>query len=150
MFRRIAFAAVAGLLVAGAAHAADVEVKARNFGKGGMMVFEPALVRIAPGDTVHFIAADKGHNAESVPGMLPDGAKPFAGKLNESVAVTFDQAGVYGVRCHPHYPMGMVALIVVGKPDNEDAAKALPQPGKAAKVFAKLFNTLDSQTTASR
>ena len=105
------------LAAAGQARAADVEVKALNRGSaGGIMVFEPALVRIAPGDTVHFVATDKGHDVEAIPGMLPDGAAPFAGKMGETLAVTFDKPGVYGVRCRPHYPMGMVALIVVGAP----------------------------------
>ena len=30
---------------------------------GAVMVFEPAFVKIAPGDTVKFVATDKGHNA---------------------------------------------------------------------------------------
>ncbi len=30
---------------------------------GGIMVFEPTLVQIEPGDTVKFVAADKGHKA---------------------------------------------------------------------------------------
>ena len=41
-------------------------------------------------------------------------APTFAGKMGEDVAVKFDQAGIYGVKCTPHYGMGMVALIVVG------------------------------------
>ena len=150
MFRTIALAATAVALTFGAAHAADFEVKALNFDKGQMMVLEPSLLRIAPGDTVHFIVQDKGHNFESVPGMLPDGATPIAGKINENLTVTFDKPGVYGIRCHPHYPMGMVGLVVVGTPTNEATAKAAPQIGKAAKVFAGLFEKLDSQTTAAK
>jgi pseudoazurin len=150
MLRLAGFAAALALFAAGAAHAAEFEVKTLNFGKGGMMVLEPALVRIAPGDTVHFVAKDKGHNVESIPEMLPEGATPFTGKLNEDVTVTFDKPGVYGVRCHPHYPMGMVGLVVVGEPTNEDAAKAVKQTGKAATVFAKLFSTLDAEKTAAR
>jgi pseudoazurin len=86
-------------------------VKMLNKGAAGMMVFEPALIKIAPGDTVKFLAADKGHNAESIPGMLPDGATPFTSKMNEEVSVTFDKPGVYGIRCKPHYGLGMVALV---------------------------------------
>lgn len=150
MFRTIALAATVVGLTFGAAHAADFEVKALNFDKGQMMVIEPSLLRIVPGDTVHFIVQDKGHNFETVPGMLPDGAAPINGKMNEDLAVTFDKPGIYGVRCHPHYPMGMVALIVVGQPTNESAAKAAPQVGKAAKVFTGLFEKLDSQSTAAK
>jgi pseudoazurin len=150
MIRTITPATVAVVCSLGVATAADVEVKTLNIGKAGMMVFEPSLVRIAPGDTVHFVATDKGHNVETVPGMLPDGAAPIAGKLNDSVTVTFEQPGVFGVRCHPHYPMGMVALIVVGDPINEEAAKSVAQPGKARTVFAKLFETLDAQKVAAK
>ncbi|HET7124380.1 MAG TPA: plastocyanin/azurin family copper-binding protein, partial [Bradyrhizobium sp.] len=79
--------------VAGAAMAAEVEVKMLNKGAEGMMVFEPALVKIEPGDTVKFAATDKGHNAESIKGMLPADAAPFVGKNGEDVTVTFDKSG---------------------------------------------------------
>ena len=129
MRKVMSLAAFAVLMSASMALAA--EVKMLNKGAEGLMVFQPALVKIEPGDTVKFVASDKSHNAESIKGMLPEGAAPFAGKMNEDVVVTFDKAGVYGVKCMPHYAMGMVALIVVGKPDNLDAAKAAPQSGKA-------------------
>ena len=75
--------------------------------------------------------------------MIPDGAQPFAGKMSEDLTVTFTQPGVYGVKCTPHYALGMVALIVVGEnPVNLDAAKAVPQVGKAKSVFANLFSKL--------
>ena len=54
----------------------------------------------------------------SIKGMLPAEATPFVGKNGEDVAVTFDKPGVYGVKCLPHYGMGMVAMIVVGTPGN--------------------------------
>ena len=119
-----------------------------NKGAEGLMVFEPALVKVEAGDTVKFVASDKSHNAESIKNMLPEGAAPFAGKMNEDVAVTFDKPGVYGVKCMPHYAMGMVALVVVGKPDNLDQAKAIPQTGKAKQVFAALFERLTQQAAA--
>ncbi len=126
--------------------AAEVEIKELNKGtQGGIFVFEPAFVRIAPGDTVHFIPTDKGHDAASIPNMLPDGATPFQGKMSQDVVVTFDKPGVYGVRCVPHYGLGMVALIAVGNPVNEDAAKAVAHPGKAKQIFATLFQQLDTQ-----
>jgi pseudoazurin len=148
MRKVMSLAAFAVLMSASMALAAEVEVKMLNKGAEGLMVFEPALVKIEPGDTVKFVASDKSHNAESIKGMLPEGATPFAGKMNEDVVVTFDKAGVYGVKCMPHHAMGMVALIVVGKPDNLDAAKAAPQSGKAKQVFAALFDRLTQQAAA--
>jgi pseudoazurin len=139
-------AAVAALALAGSAGAAEVEVKMLDKGTEGMMVFEPALVRIEPGDTVKFVATQKGHNAESIKGMLPPDAAPFVGKVNQDIAVTFDKPGVYGVKCLPHYGMGMVALVVVGTPANQDEAKAVAHPGKAKQVFATLFGKLSAQT----
>lgn len=103
------------------------------------MVFQPDFIVAAPGDTITFVPTDKSHDAESIKGMFPDGAEPFKGKMNEQITVTFDKEGVYGVKCTPHYGMGMVALVVVGKPVNLDQAKAVKQTGKAKKVFEQLF-----------
>ena len=151
MRKALLLAAAAMLAMTSVAAAAEIEVKMLNKGSdGGMMVFEPSLVRIAPGDTVKFIASDKGHNAETIKGMLPDGAAAFAGKSGEDVSVTFDAAGVYGVKCLPHYAMGMVAMIVVGAPTNIDQAKAVPQVGKAKQVFATLFEKLEANKAASK
>ena len=144
-------AAAAALVVAGSARAAEVEVKLLNKGSdGAVMVFEPAFVKIAPGDTVKFVSTDKGHNAESIKGMLPEGATPFVGKNNENITVKFEQEGVYGIKCLPHYGMGMVALVAVGKPGNVDQAKAVPQVGKAKQAFAGLFDKLEASKTASK
>ena len=99
-------------------------------GTEGVMVFEPALVKIAPGDTVKFVATNKGHNAETIKGMLPEGAEPFVGKVNQEIAVTFDKPGVYGVKCLPHYAMGMVGLDRgrhAGEPDGSDGRRASRQ-----------------------
>ena len=148
MRRAMLPAAFALLMSASMTLAAEVEVKMLNKGTEGLMVFEPALVKIEPGDTVKFVATDKSHNAETIKNMLPEGAAPFAGKMSEDVAVTFDKSGVYGIKCMPHYAMGMVALVVVGKPDNLDQAKAVPQVGKAKQIFATLFDRLSQQAAA--
>jgi len=141
-------ALVAALGMAGGASAAEVEVKMLNKGADGVMVFEPALVKINPGDTVKFIAADKGHNAEIIDTMMPEGGKSFVGKINEEIAVTFDKPGVYGYKCKPHYGMGMVGLVVVGDADNVEKAKAATHPGKAKQIFSNLFDKLATQTAS--
>jgi pseudoazurin len=132
-------AAVALLSLAGAANAEEHVVQMLNKGEKGSMVFQPAFVRAAPGDTIKFVPTDKSHNAESIKDMIPDGAEPFKGKPSEEIDVTLTKEGVYGVKCAPHYGMGMVALIVVGKPVNLEAAQAVKQIGKAKPVFAELF-----------
>lgn len=112
--------------------AADFEVHMLNKGAAGVMVFEPAGLKIAAGDSVTFIPTDKSHNAEAIKGMIPDGAAEFKGKMNETIKVTFDVPGAYGVKCAPHVGMGMVAAIVVGDPAaNLEAFKAAKLPKKA-------------------
>lgn len=135
-------AALAGLLASGA-HAAEHEVKMLNKGAAGAMVFEPEIVRAAPGDTIRFVPTDKGHNAETVDGMVPDGGEAFKGALGKEIAVTLNAEGVYGVRCKPHYGLGMVMLIAVGEPVNAEAAKAAKSPKKARAKFDALFAELD-------
>jgi pseudoazurin len=132
-------AALAAMTIAGGAQAADHEVQMLNKGDKGAMVFQPDFVQAAPGDTISFIPTDKGHDAESIKGMIPDGAEPFKGKISQPITVTLTTEGVYGVKCTPHYGMGMVALVVVGKPANLEAANAVKHPGKAKKVFAELL-----------
>jgi len=151
MRKYLVMAAFAGAMaMAGGATAAEVEVKMLNRGTEGVMVFEPALIKVEPGDTVKFVATDKGHNAETIKGMLPDGAATFVGKNGEDIVVKFDQAGIYGVKCTPHYGMGMVAMVVVGTPANEEQARAVPQTGKAKQVFAVLFDRFAATKTAAK
>jgi pseudoazurin len=114
------------------ATAADFEIHMLNKGKDGTMVFEPASVKIAKGDTVTFVPVDKSHNAETIKGLIPDGATPFKGKMNESIKVTFDVPGAYAIKCAPHVGMGMISLVVVGDaPANIEAIKSAKLPKKA-------------------
>jgi pseudoazurin len=109
------------------ASAADHQIKMLNKGADGQtMVFEPAFVKIAPGDTVTFVPTDKMHNSESINGMTPDGAQPWKGKVSEQTTVSFTAEGLYGYKCLPHYAMGMVGVIQVGDSTaNLDAFKAV-------------------------
>lgn len=127
-----------GLLAALPSHAADFEVQMLNRGEAGAMVFEPAFLRVAPGDTVTFVPTDRSHNAESIGGMAPEGAEPFKGRMNEAVTVTFEKEGIYGYKCLPHYAMGMVGVVVVGDPANLAEAAKLSHPGKAKAVMSDL------------
>nr|WP_314261111.1 pseudoazurin [uncultured Devosia sp.] len=124
--------------VAAPAYAANFEVHMLNKGEQGAMVFEPAGLRIAPGDTVTFIPTDKGHNVESMKEVMPDGAEAFKGGMGKEVVVTFTQEGLYGIKCLPHFGMGMVAAIVVGEgePANLAQADTVKLPGKSKDRFA--------------
>ncbi len=138
----IALAVSCAAIVPG--HAADHQVKMLNSGEKGRMVFEPDLIRAEVGDTVTFLPTDPGHNAASIDGMLPEGAESFRGGINKEVKVTISQEGVYGVKCTPHYGMGMVALIVAGEPVNLDEARAVKQPGTAKAKFEELFSEYEA------
>lgn len=115
--------------------AAEFEVKMLNKGSDGQaMVFEPAFLKIKPGDTVKFVPTDKGHDAETIPGLIPEGATPFKGKLSQELTVTFDKPGFYGYKCVPHLGMGMVGAIQVGdEPPNPAALEAAKLPPLAKK-----------------
>ena len=132
--------AVAAAAVSAPVAAKDHMVKMLNKGASGAMVFEPALVKVAPGDTVTFVATDKGHNAEIISKMIPAGAAPFKGKMNQNLTVKFTKPGTYGYKCLPHYGMGMVGAVIVGNgAPNASQAKAVSHPGKAKQVFAKIL-----------
>lgn len=140
MMKMFAAAAIAITLMGiGDVHAAEHEIRMLNKGAKGAMVFEPDFIRAAPGDTIRFVPTDKTHNAESIKGMLPEGAEVFRSKVNEDFAVTLSKEGVYGVKCTPHYTMGMVMLVVVGKPANLDEAREVRHPGLARGRFEALL-----------
>lgn len=100
------------------------EVRMMNRTRSGSMVFDPPYLNIMQGDTVRFIATSRGHNAASIDGMLPAGAPSFKGQINEEITLKLDMEGLYGVKCTPHFAMGMAMLIEVGKP--VASAKDLP------------------------
>ena len=111
------------------------------------MLFSPYMLELNVGDTVKFVPSDKGHNSESIKGMLPKGAAKWKGKINKEVEVTFDIPGFYGYQCKPHANMGMIGLIVVsgeGKLDNFEDAKGAKQRGKAKKAWKKLWEEADA------
>ena len=130
MFKKISYAVVFACTAA-IAQAETFEVKMLNKGEAGTMVFEPAYVKAMPGDVIHFIATDKGHNVESIKGMLPEGVERFKSKFNVDYELTVNAEGLYGLKCTPHYGMGMVALIQVGEAVNLEEAQGVTQKGKS-------------------
>ncbi|WP_277554175.1 cupredoxin domain-containing protein [Halobaculum limi] len=93
--------------------------------------FDPHVVWVEEGGTVTFHNESGSHTATAYaqandkPQRIPEDAAAFdTGMLTESGAeheVTLDTPGVYDYYCAPHEAMGMVATIVVGKPDPHDA-----------------------------
>lgn len=132
---------IAGGLAASAS-AEEFTVEMLNKGEKGGMVFQPDFVKAAPGDTIKFVSVDKGHNVESIKGMLPEGVEPFKSKISEEFVLTLEKEGLYGVKCTPHYGMGMVMLVAVGNPANQAEAGTVKHPGKAKERFAEIFEDL--------
>ena len=126
-----------------AAFAETFDIQMLNKGADGeRMVFEPAFVQAAPGDTIRFVASSKGHNAETNKGMIPEGAEGFKGRINEELEVTLDVEGVYGVICKPHFAMGMVMTIAVGDVDAPADFLKGRVPPKAKKRFTAQLGNL--------
>lgn len=104
------------------AAAADHQIRMLNAGANGNMVFEPAVLKVAVGDTVTFIATQPEHDSISV--VTPEGANQWHGKRGETVTVTINKEGVYLYKCAPHFYFAMVGIIQAGKANNLLALKA--------------------------
>ncbi len=143
-FVRLAcIAALAVALTGSAAFAAEHEIKIKNTnGKGKFMVFEPDFLKVAPGDTVKFTLVDKNHNAEAITEVWPAGVEPLKGEMNADAEFVVEKPGYYGIKCLPHFTMGMVALIVAGEPTNKDQLDAFKAPGGAKKRWDELVKQL--------
>lgn len=113
-------------------------------------VFKPAFLKIAPGDTVEFISVKKGHNSQSIKGMIPKGVKKWKSKISKDFSLTLTEEGFYGYKCTPHYGTGMVGMIVVGAPNEkaEAAARAWKHKGKAKKAFKAIWKDYDAAKAA--
>ncbi len=141
MIRSAIFGSLAVAVLAlspAAASAKDIVVHMKNSGADGAMVFEPSFVKAAVGDTVTFKPTNPSHNAETMANMLPAGATAMKGAMNKEVTLTVSKPGLYGIKCMPHYSMGMVALVQAGKvtPADIAAAKAVKLPPLASKRMA--------------
>jgi pseudoazurin len=141
MMNRFALAAVFTIAFATSGHAADHQVKMLNKdSKGQVMQFEPAFLKVAPGDTITFVATDKGHDSESIKDGIPEGAEAWKGKISQDVIVTFPQEGLYAYKCTPHFGLGMVGLVQVGDGSaNLAAIQGLKLPGKAKTRMTELL-----------
>lgn len=128
-----------GTLLAIPALAETHQVKMLNGNNLGGMVYEPDFVTIAPGDTVKFLATQRGHNAASIEGFLPEGAQAFLGRINEEIEITLTHEGFYGIKCSPHYDMGMVMLIRVGEPPLDEVELPEDMPPGAHERFSKII-----------
>ena len=105
----------------------------------GNMVYDPPVVRAMPGDTIQWVSTDRGHNSQSMDGMLPDGVEPWKSDINADFELVVEAEGAYGYICTPHSSTGMVGLILVGQVDNLDQLKEVRQRGRARQRFEEYF-----------
>lgn len=98
-------------------------IKMLNSGVGGSMIFEPAVIKVSKGDTIHFKATDMSHNSASMAGMIPEGASSWAGQLSQDISIQLDSEGVYVYQCDPHAMMAMIGVIQVGEAVNMSQIK---------------------------
>jgi pseudoazurin len=124
-------AALTLMLFTGNAMAETFEVRMLNRGEKGPMVFEPDYLEIKPGDRVVFVPTHKSHNAATIDGMIPEGAEGFKSRINDQFETTFDAVGFYGIKCSPHFGMGMVMLIKVGDATLPESYKQISMPARA-------------------
>lgn len=107
------------------------------------MVFSEEIVTIDAGQSITWLATDKGHNVQIIDG--PEGYDlPKKSKVSEDVTLAFDTPGVYVYVCTPHATMGMIGLVVVGDLTQEavDAIKDAKVRGKSKKKFKQLLKDL--------
>jgi pseudoazurin len=140
-FYAVIFATIFG---ASSLMAADISVDMLNKrDDGAKMVYSEDISTIEVGDSITWLPTSKGHNVEFIAG--PDGWKaPKKSKLSKEYTYTFDEPGVYVYQCTPHKSMGMIAIVVVGKPDGEvkDRLKDVKLKGKSKKKLKALLADL--------
>ena len=110
-------------------------IKMLNSGEGGQMIFEPAVIKVSKGDTIHFKAVDASHNSATIEGMIPAGAKEWNGQMNMDISVTLDTEGVYVYQCDPHVMMAMIGVIQVGEAVNMNEVKEASKKLKSTFVM---------------
>ncbi|GHG78976.1 pseudoazurin [Pseudodonghicola xiamenensis] len=129
-------------LLAGSPALAEIhEVRMFNRNDHGAMIYEPDFLRVAPGDSVRFIPEQSSHNAATIDGMIPAGASPFKSKINQDFTVTLTEPGRYGIKCSPHFAMGMVMWIEVGEGAPGGLSSDLPAdlPKRARARFEQIL-----------
>jgi len=102
--------------------------------------FNPKILFINPGDTVQWVNMTI-HDSVSMQGLIPEGAEPWKFNIGQNGAVTLPEEGVYIYKCNPHYPNGMVAAIIVGKPINIEQVQT-NATGRSKGIVIKVVKAL--------
>jgi plastocyanin len=103
--------------------------------------FSPAVVRIAPGESVTFVNDAGIHNVRFQDGLFTSPGTPMlpAGWPSPPAKRTFAQAGNYSFLCDMHGALGMTGTVMVGSPTTDPNTTPKPdQPGSPAGAPAAL------------
>lgn len=133
--------------------------RVRMLQQGNQFKFDPAGLRIRPGDVVEFLnVSGPPHNVQFYPNRIPAGARevlnrampqrmgdlqgPMMMQLNAVYRINFTGAprGTYDYFCLPHLALGMKATLIVGQPggpgstinDGEPTPAQVPDGGGRA------------------
>lgn len=121
-----------------------VKMLNRNTDTKESMVFSPDIIEAQPGDTIRFVAEDKGHNSVSYDDMLPEGAEGWKTGMSKDAEVVVEAEGAYGYYCQPHRGLGMVGLILVGDASaNYASLKEAKLRGNEKKRWDNIFARAD-------
>ena len=140
----------------------------------GMAYFDPAGIRIAPGDTVRWVQINGFHSITAYHPRndnhelrIPASAQPWDSDIlladspmrGATFEHTFTVPGVYDYFCKPHEMAGMVGRIVVGDPGDGPGTKPFgyapgahwkPVPEAARKAFPSIAEIMQKETARVR
>lgn len=119
----------------------EATVQMRTDGDGNY--FDPVGLYLEPGDSVTFTTKSGNHSATAYrkgniyaeTNRIPKDAPAWGSKVlqkGESYEHTFGAVGTHDYYCIPHKTLGMVARIIVGKPDGP-AEGNMPPDGNVPK-----------------
>lgn len=109
-----------------------------------MFRFDPPFIQLEPGDELVFLNSRGEHTVHSVPQLWPADKDPLAVSNQPRASVTFDQAGIYGLRCKRHGLYGMALLVRVGDGGSvtsiDEAVAAMRARPREKAAFLNLFD----------
>ena len=125
--------------------AAGHGIRMLDRGEAGAMMFEPALLRVAPGGTVRLLAANRGRDAGSPVTMASKATPRFHGHVDQEIAISFERPGRHGYPVQAASRAGMVGPAMVGEAGaaaNLERARGARHPARAREGFGRMFREI--------
>ena len=108
-----------------------------------VLKYAPLVINIAVGDTVAWENMSS-HDTQAMEGLAPEGTELWHSAMGDNFQRTFTQEGIYIYKCTPHFGAGMGGVIIVGKPVNLAAIKAVAVKGAAKRLVKKAIKAADA------